>query len=631
MDGVKHGVVNLEGSTGQLRELALFAGAGGGILGGLLLGWRTVCAVEVNPYAASVLAQRQNDGILAPFPIWDDVRTFDGKPWRGRVDVVSGGFPCFIAGTFILTERGHVPIEQVEVGDLVLTHRGRWRPVTSVMHRDNAPLVCVTGTGIPGITCTPEHPFYARSLGRVWDNDARRYRRAVGHPQWTDASNMQGHFAAQILPPESDDERSKEFWWLVGRYLADGWRVDRAGRKNGRVVICANNSKADELEKRIADCGFVASRVKERTVNKFHITIGWLYEFLGQFGRYAHGKRIPGWVFSLGREKSASLLDGYMSGDGWESPTGNRNASTTSKALALGISLLAQRAHGIVSGVYTIKSRAGHRIEGRPVVAKPAWHVRICATNNSSFIDGACGWKRVRRIEPAGEGRVYNISVADDESYCADGAVVHNCTDISSAGKGAGIDGENSGLWREMARIIREVGPRFVFVENSPRLTSRGLGRVLGDLAELGFDAEWGVLGAHHVGAPHDRNRIWIVAYANGDGRERADVSLQPWGQKQTSAESVGCGKASDAGGVGLERPIHLADGQASYGRSSQGRAPAGRALPTCWERDCPQPGLLGLDDGVADWKQRIEAAGNGQVPIVAALAWRTLAGRIGR
>ena len=77
-----------------MNELALFAGAGGGILGGKLLGWRTVCAVEWEPYPASVLCARQNDEILPPFPIWDDVRTFDGKPWRGIVDVVSGGFPC---------------------------------------------------------------------------------------------------------------------------------------------------------------------------------------------------------------------------------------------------------------------------------------------------------------------------------------------------------------------------------------------------------------------------------------------------------------------------------------------------------------------------------------------------------
>lgn len=82
------------GPHAEMRELALFAGAGGGILAGHLLGWRTVCAVERDAYAASVLVARQNDGLLPPFPIWDDVRSFDGRPWRGIADIVSGGFPC---------------------------------------------------------------------------------------------------------------------------------------------------------------------------------------------------------------------------------------------------------------------------------------------------------------------------------------------------------------------------------------------------------------------------------------------------------------------------------------------------------------------------------------------------------
>lgn len=98
------------------------------------------------------------------------------------------------------------------------------------------------------------------------------------------------------------------------------------------------------------------------------------------------------------------------------------------------------------------------------------------------------------------------------------------CQDISSAGKGAGIDGERSGLWREFARIVCEIRPRLVFVENSPMLTGRGLGRVLGDLAALGYDAGWGVLGADAVGARHKRERIWITAGRMADsdtaGRE---------------------------------------------------------------------------------------------------------------
>jgi len=77
-----------------VNELALFAGAGGGILAGHLLGWRTVCAVEIEDYPRRVLLQRQADGLLPRFPIWDDICTFDGKPWAGKVDVVTGGFPC---------------------------------------------------------------------------------------------------------------------------------------------------------------------------------------------------------------------------------------------------------------------------------------------------------------------------------------------------------------------------------------------------------------------------------------------------------------------------------------------------------------------------------------------------------
>ena len=123
------------------------------------------------------------------------------------------------------------------------------------------------------------------------------------------------------------------------------------------------------------------------------------------------------------------------------------------------------------------------------------------------------------------------------------------CTDISSAGKGAGIDGEASGMWREMARIIHEVRPRFVFVENSPMLTSRGLGRVLGDLAAMGFDARWGVLGAADVGANHQRDRIWIVATSNTNS-----INDALRGNSQDHAESMGERRVHTGGSLGSSR-----------------------------------------------------------------------------
>jgi len=264
-----------------LRELALFAGAGGGILGAKLLGWQTVCAVEYEPYAASVLVARQNDGILAPFPIWDDVRTFDGKPWRGLVDVVSGGFPC---------------------------------------------------------------------------------------------------------------------------------------------------------------------------------------------------------------------------------------------------------------------------------------------------------------------------------------------QDISAAGKGAGIEGERSGLWSHMARIIGEVLPRYVFVENSPLLVGRGLGLVLGDLAEMGYDAQWGIVGADDAGAPHKRERIWVFAANAKMSRREENEHIGNEPEITVPSRDRDVADASSEHGEGKPKAANT---------WNQGN-PNNAGNRGWWELE---PDVGRVAHGVASRVDRLKAIGNGQVPSVAALAWRVLGG----
>tara|TARA_R110000868_G_scaffold130125_3_gene339701 strand:+ start:42 stop:530 length:489 start_codon:yes stop_codon:yes gene_type:complete len=86
--------INRGNQGGEVNELALFAGAGGGLLGSIKAGHNIVCAVEWEPYCIKSLQQRQRDGHLPPFPIWDDVNTFDGRPWRGHVDIITAGFPC---------------------------------------------------------------------------------------------------------------------------------------------------------------------------------------------------------------------------------------------------------------------------------------------------------------------------------------------------------------------------------------------------------------------------------------------------------------------------------------------------------------------------------------------------------
>jgi DNA (cytosine-5)-methyltransferase 1 len=98
------------------------------------------------------------------------------------------------------------------------------------------------------------------------------------------------------------------------------------------------------------------------------------------------------------------------------------------------------------------------------------------------------------------------------------------CQDTSSAGRRAGLAGERSGLWFEFSRLIRELRPKFVLVENAPGLHSRGMGGVLSDLATSGYDAEWDCIPAAAVGAPHLRARIWILAYPRGFRVEADDT-----------------------------------------------------------------------------------------------------------
>jgi len=247
------------------------------------------------------------------------------------------------------------------------------------------------------------------------------------------------------------------------------------------------------------------------------------------------------------------------------------------------------------------------------------------------------------------------------------------CQDISAAGKGAGIAGKRSGLWKEYARIIDEIRPRFVFAENSPLLRTRGLGVVLKDLASLGYDARWCVLGARDVGAPHKRDRMWVLASNTRCKQEGAVQGIQPEikESKRKDASNISSlrptrsnlantndnGQASTEkrGGIAqgsdtskarkksTSKPAGLcasrADKSLAYTNSTQ-RQGAGFSIGSdqehslsmssgsWWGQDpaeTSQPKLGRVANGVANRVDRLKAIGNGQVPQCAAMAFRIL------
>jgi DNA (cytosine-5)-methyltransferase 1 len=233
------------------------------------------------------------------------------------------------------------------------------------------------------------------------------------------------------------------------------------------------------------------------------------------------------------------------------------------------------------------------------------------------------------------------------------------CQDISAAGKGVGIDGERSGMWGEMARIIHEVRPRYAFVENSPMLTSRGLGRVLGDLASMGFDARWGVLGAADVGANHQRDRIWILAKWRGQLSHTQHNRIRRWEQQQESIkkENESMANSNSIGGrwryeckqserntsgesisfsseIINEKMANTSSirqqGQREYEQSFNTEESCNRKtnyVESIGSSDfwSIEPNVGRVADGVAARVHRLKAIGNGQVPLCAATAWRIL------
>jgi len=175
------------------------------------------------------------------------------------------------------------------------------------------------------------------------------------------------------------------------------------------------------------------------------------------------------------------------------------------------------------------------------------------------------------------------------------------CQDISGAGLGTGIEGSRSGLWKEMARIIGEVLPNNVYLENSPLLVGRGLALVLGELTEMGYDAEWCVVSAADLGAPHKRDRIWLLA----KNKEREAHALLAHSGSEHGQGLIAESAYPQIGG----RPI-----QRSLGSRSDGFA---------WWPSEPDMGRVA--DGVAFRMDRLKALGNGQVPRVAATAFHGL------
>lgn len=202
------------------------------------------------------------------------------------------------------------------------------------------------------------------------------------------------------------------------------------------------------------------------------------------------------------------------------------------------------------------------------------------------------------------------------------------CQDISNAGLRAGIDGKRSGLWSEYARIIGELRPRFVLVENVAALLGRGMGRVLGDLAAIGYDAEWEIVSASDaIETDHLRERVWILAYPNSDGHSQRDDDAHNRGQAYGSEFARG----KSVGASPSETSLNSTGREFALGRAAGRVGRIGESVP--WDRTWKityQPTLDGTEDGIPKRLDRLRGLGNAVVPQIPEMYARRIMERKG-
>lgn len=411
------------------RVVELFAGVGGFRLGLEPHGFETVWA---NQWEPSTRKQHAFDCYVAhfgdsPSHVNEDLERVMDETEAGRVEIpdhelLVGGFPCFVAGTVVLTSTGHRPIEEIAVGDLVLTHLGRWRPVTAVMAREAPETLVIRGHGLPDIRTTPEHPFWARRRDYTWAGP-RSLDRWTDEPRWIDGQLFdRDTLVCQLLP-------------------TDGPSVEEA-----------------------------------------HAALG------------------------------------VTEAAGW-------SAETDDRGRAFDLALLAQRAFDVVPSIRAMPAPDGDT----------TYRIGLPGGDRLAFVEGAYGWRTVRSIEAAPGATVHNLSVTEDESYVADGCVVHNCQDYSVArtlNQALGIEGRKGVLWWQIHRLLTMKRPPWLFLENVDRLLKSPAGQrgrdfavMLVTLANLGYEVEWRVVNAADYGFPQKRRRVYIVGRLAGpEPRDPAEV-----------------------------------------------------------------------------------------------------------
>lgn len=469
-----------------LKVLSLFDGMSNGQLALKRLRVKdyTYYASEIKPHAIKVTMTHfpntiqigdvtkvhYNNGVLY---------TEKGNYNIGKIDLLIGGSPCFVTGTKVITKSEYKNIENVKIGDEVITHTGKFKKVLSIGGKMSETVI-VNAQGLKPIETTKEHPFYVRKMNRVLNNETKSYYRKFEEPIWKEAEKLEkGDFVGININTLEENELNltKEECYILGRYIADGHtRKDfrtsenRPNDRHWQLILSIGNHKLEKLKNKINSINF-SSYAHGKSVTRVVFSNKRLVEIAEKYcGIGAINKIIPQIFINLPVEYLSEVLEGYLDGDG-SVKNGVYKASSISESLIMTLSQVIAKVYRTNSSYEYTKRPKTCVIEGRTVNQNDTYSItfrkEMKKQSNAKVIDDIV-WLPIHNVTETKNFRdVYNIEVEDDNSYTANNCIVHNCQNFSILNKERlGLEGEKSKLFYEYLRLKNEINPKFFLLEN---------------------------------------------------------------------------------------------------------------------------------------------------------------------
>ena len=473
-----------------------------------------------------------------------DVRNLDVSK-LGNIDILIGGSPCFGGNTFVLTKCGYKRIREISVGDEVLTHKNRYRKVLQIGNKFAKANILKIHGALDTIT-TENHPYYARKKEYLWVNELRTKKLNLSQPEWIEAGTLSDKY--RVAHAICDIEENPlnitiDEAYVLGRYIADGHtrkdlRYD--GSHNGirywQLILSIGKDKVATFKSNLPYSMYPHTQSTFRAVfsSKRLVQITEAYCGIG-----AENKYFSEMMVKLPKDILQSLFAGYLDGDGcYIKDKKSWSITTISEIMAVTIQRVISKLYGIIATVHLHKCAGVSIICGREVNVRNQYCIRFFPNSNGVMkqeSDGRHIWVNPKSFVDVGDTIVYNLEVEEDNSYTANGIVVHNCQNFSFAGKRNGMtttdnieiitleqylklksegfefDGQSYLFW-EYVRILKELKPKYFLLEN------------------VIMAKEWEVIISRTLGIAPIRINSALVSAQNRDRLYWTNINAQPHG-----------------------------------------------------------------------------------------------------